>query len=109
MSIIFFTRRTNKGEIQINPCALCKTPKNVHYPFYRSYKQGAVSNQSLLMIRCAAICWKYDLQGMKLFLTSVDLKLFYRLYLEKRTGYANRHNFSGVKPIKNTFSKFVKC
>jgi len=38
---------------------------------------------------------------MKLFLRSVDLKYFCRLYSEKGTGYANRHNCSGVKLIKN--------
>jgi hypothetical protein len=40
---------------------------------------------------------------------SVDLKLFYRLHLEERTGYVNWHNYSRLKPIKNAFSKSDKC
>ena len=40
---------------------------------------------------------------------TVDLKLFFRLYSEERSGYANRNNYSRVKLIKNAFSKSVKC
>ena len=42
---------------------------------------------------------------MKLFFDKCRPNFFYRLYLDERTGYANGHNYSGMKPIKIALSK----
>ena len=68
-----------------------------------------ISNQSLLLIGRAAICLTIWLTGMELFF-KVWTKNFFVGYTQWNVlAMPISTNYSGVQPIKNIFSKFVKC